>query len=244
MFSANGVRKTVVMLWQIYAIILINDLPVIIKDGNSVENFCYIDDIIEEFKNILNGHTTANQTFYKVNKTYDRTIGSLVSLLNSFKDSRVNLAVPDMSDDFTKKLYSTYLTYLPVDKFRYNLKMNQDSRGSFTEFLKTGNKGQISVNTIKPHIIKGNHWHISKNEKFLVVSGKDVIRLKLIDSNDIIEYYVSGDKLEVVDIPIGYIHNIENIGNGDMITIMWTDESYNPDKLDTYIADIRVNNFI
>ena len=125
-----------------------------------------------------------------------------------------------MSDEFTKKLYSTYLSYLPVDKFGYELKMNVDNRGFFTEFIRTPDRGQVSVNISKPGIIKGNHWHQTKVEKFLVVSGKGVIRLRRIDSDKVIEYHVSGDKMEVVDIPPGYTHNIENLGDKDMVTIM------------------------
>ena len=119
-----------------------------------------------------------------------------------------------------KKLYSTYLSYLPKDKFSYPLKMNTDQRGSFTEFLKTEEYGQVSVNVSKPGITKGQHWHHSKNEKFLVVSGKGLIQFRDIYSDEIIEYYVSGDKLEVIDIPTGYTHNIINIGESDMVTIL------------------------
>jgi len=125
-----------------------------------------------------------------------------------------------MSDKFTKKLYSTYLSYLPEDQFSYDLKMNVDQRGSFTEFLKTHDRGQVSVN-ISNLESQGNHWHHTKNEKFLVVSGKGVIRFRKIDSDQVIEYFVSGDKMEVIDIPTGYTHNIENLGETDMVTIMW-----------------------
>jgi len=117
-------------------------------------------------------------------------------------------------------------------------KMNVDNRGSFTEFLKTPDRGQVSVNISKPGITKGNHWHHSKNEKFLVVSGTGVIRFRKVGSDETIEYYVSGDKLEVVDIPTGYIHNIENLGDTDMVTIMWANESFNPDKPDTYYLEV------
>ena len=137
-----------------------------------------------------------------------------------------------------KKLYSTYLSYLPKDKFSYPLKMNTDQCGSFTEFLMTEEYGQVSVNGSKPGITRGQHWHHSKNEKFLVVSGKGLIQFRDIYSDEIIEYYVSGDKLEVIDIPTGYTHNIINIGESDMVTIMWANEKFNPEHPDTYYEEV------
>ena len=142
------------------------------------------------------------------------------------------------ADSLEKKLYSTYLSYLPKDQFSYSLKMNIDQRGSFTEFLKTNEFGQVSVNISKPGITKGQHWHHSKNEKFLVVSGQGLIQFRDIYSDEIIEYHVSGDKLEVIDIPTGYTHNIINIGKTDMVTIMWANEAFNPEHPDTYFEEV------
>ena len=146
--------------------------------------------------------------------------------------------MPDLSDAFTKKLYSTYLSYLPEGQFSYPLKMNVDARGSFTEFLKSPDRGQVSVNISKPGIIKGQHWHHTKNEKFLVVAGKGVIRFRRIDDNQVLEYFVSGDKLEVVDIPVGYTHNIENLGETNMVTVMWCNELFDKDRPDTYFLEV------
>ena len=147
--------------------------------------------------------------------------------------------VPDMTDgSFSKKLYSTYLSYLPTDSFAYPLNMHKDERGSFTEIVKTSDRGQVSVNISKPGIIKGQHWHHTKNEKFLVVSGKGVIRFRKIGEEKVYEYFVSGEKLEVVDIPTGYTHNIENIGDTDMVTIMWCNECFDPDRPDTYFEKV------
>ena len=147
--------------------------------------------------------------------------------------------IPNMGDCLTKKLYSTYLSYLPKDKFSYFLKMNVDNRGSFTEFLKTSDRGQVSVNISKPGITKGNHWHHTKNEKFLVVSGKGVIKFRKVDNDEIIEYHVSGEKLEVVDIPTGYTHNIINLSETeDMVTVMWVNEIFNPNIPDTYFLEV------
>ena len=143
-------------------------------------------------------------------------------------------------DGFCKKLYSTYLSYLPEEEFKYPLRMNVDDRGSFTEIIRTLDRGQFSVNISKPGIEKGNHWHNTKNEKFVVVSGNALIQFRKPDSENIISYHVSGQKLEVVDIPVGYTHNIINEGEGDLITFMWCNECFNPDKPDTHF--LKVNN--
>lgn len=215
-----------------------HDLPITVNDPNAVMRLVYIDDVVDELINALNGKENRVGNFCEVPIVHTIKLGKIADLLYSFKKSREERSIPDMSDVFTKKLYSTYLSYLPEDQFSYELKMNMDNRGSFTEFIKTPERGQVSVNISKPGIIKGNHWHHSKNEKFLVVSGKGVIRFRKVDSDDIIEYYVSGDKLEVVDIPPGYTHNIENLGDTDMVTIMWANECFDPEKPDTYYLEV------
>ncbi|WNF37349.1 capsular polysaccharide biosynthesis protein CapF [Bacillaceae bacterium IKA-2] len=215
-----------------------HDLPITVKDPSAVMNLVYIDDVVEELINALNGHENLVGGFCEVPVVHTITLGEIVDLIYSFKKSRAERSIPDMSNPFTKKLHSTYLSYLPEDQFSYDLKMNIDQRGSFTEFIKTPDRGQVSVNVSKPGITKGNHWHHTKNEKFLVVSGKGVIRFRKIDSNVVIEYFVSGDKLEVVDIPTGYTHNIENLGDADMVTIMWANEHFDPVKPDTYYLEV------
>ncbi|MDD4546888.1 MAG: glucose-6-phosphate isomerase family protein, partial [Oscillospiraceae bacterium] len=162
----------------------------------------------------------------------------IVDLIYSFKSSRDELCIPNMAEEFTKKLYSTYLSYLPKDKFSYPLKTNTDERGSFTEIIRTPDRGQFSVNISKPGITKGNHWHHTKNEKFVVVAGKGVIRFRKVNSDEVIEYFVDGDKTEVVDIPPGYTHNIENLGDTDLITFIWANEPFNPQKPDTYFERV------
>ena len=165
---------------------------------------------------------------------HEITLGEIVDLLYSFKESRTTLVVPGMPENsFAKKLYSTYLSYLPKDSFSYPLEMHKDDRGSFTEILRSDNVGQVSINISKPGIEKGNHWHHTKNEKFVVVSGKGVIRFRKYGSDEVIEYKVSGDELQVVDIPTGYTHSIINEGETDMVTLMWCNECFNPDKPDT-----------
>ena len=217
-----------------------NGKDIQINDPNVELPLCYIDDVVNEFINALEGHPTAcKEGIYEVYPVHYIKLGELADIIKSFKESRGTLNVPDMKEgSLEKKLYSTYLSYLPKDKFSYPLKMNTDQRGSFTEFLKTEEYGQVSVNVSKPGITKGQHWHHSKNEKFLVVSGKGLIQFRDIYSDEIIEYYVSGDKLEVIDIPTGYTHNIINIGESDMVTIMWANEKFDPKHPDTYYEEV------
>lgn len=215
-----------------------HDLPIQVNDPSVVMNLVYIDDVVNELINALEGNENTVDIFCEVPIVHTITLGEIVDLIYSFKKSREDRSVPNMSDAFTKKLYSTYLSYLPENQFSYDLKMNVDQRGSFTEFIKTPDRGQVSVNISKPGITKGNHWHHTKNEKFLVVSGKGVIRFRKIDSDEVLEYFVSGDKMEVVDIPTGYTHNIENLGETDMVTIMWANESFDPEKPDTYYLEV------
>jgi len=214
------------------------DIPVTVNDSGLAMNLIYIDDVVEEMTQVLKGSGNTTGAFGKVPIVYTMTLGQIVELIHTFKASRNERSIPDMSNGFTRKLYATYLSYLPEDGFAYPLKMNTDNRGSFTEFIRTGNRGQVSVNIIKPHITKGDHWHHTKNEKFLVVSGKGKIRLRKIDSDKVIEYHVSGEKLEAVDIPPGYTHNIENTGDIDMVTVMWANELFNPDRPDTYYLKV------
>mgnify|MGYP002513258146 CR=1 FL=1 len=173
-------------------------------------------------------------------KSRQAAIAEKAALLDSFKAQPQTLVIPEIPhNSFAKKLYSTYLSYLPAEKVSFSLKMNCDDRGSFTEIIRTLDRGQFSVNVSKPGITKGNHWHHTKNEKFLVVSGRGVIRFRRIDDNEVIEYFVSGEKLEVVDIPTGYTHNIINVGETDMVTLMWCNECFNPDKPDTIFEPVN-----
>lgn len=215
-----------------------HDLPIQVNDPNVMMTLVYIDDVVDELISALAGNPMREGKYCKVQVEYKISLGEIVELIYSFRESRRNLQVPNMGDAFTKKLYATYLSYLPENNFSYPLKMNVDQRGSFTEFLKSPDRGQVSVNISKPGITKGNHWHHTKNEKFLVVSGKGVIRFRKIDEKEIHEYYVSGDQLEVVDIPVGYTHNIENLGDTDMVTIMWANEVFDPEKPDTFFLEV------
>lgn len=214
------------------------DIDIQINDPETEINLCYIDDVIKEFIRALSGSPITAGEYCTVPVSYKVKLGELASIIKGFKDSRKNLSIPDMSDPLIKKLYSTYLSFLPEDDFSYDLKMNCDNRGSFTEFIRTSERGQVSVNISKPGISKGNHWHHTKNEKFLVVSGEGVIRFRKIGSDDIIEYKVSGSKLQVVDIPTGYTHSIVNTGECDMVTVMWVNECFDPENPDTYYMEV------
>ncbi|MDC3423482.1 capsular polysaccharide biosynthesis protein CapF [Aquibacillus sp. 3ASR75-11] len=214
------------------------DLDIQINNPDLELKLCYIDDVLEEFLSALEGKPTVHEDFCIVPITHNIKLGDLAELIKSFKESRTNLSILNMEDELTKKLYSTYLSFLPEDQFSYDLKMNCDHRGSFTEFMRTPERGQVSVNVSKPGITKGNHWHHTKNEKFLVVSGEGLIRFRKIDSEEIIEYRVSGEKLQVVDIPTGYTHSIVNVGESDLVTVMWANECFDPEKPDTYFVEV------
>lgn len=214
------------------------DEEITINDPSSEMDLCYIDDVVKELMRCLYGNPTMDGKYCTVARQDRITVGKLAETIHSFKDSRKDLSVAQLDDPLVKNLYSTYLSFLPEDNFSYLLKMNIDERGSFTEFIKTKDRGQVSVNISKPGITKGNHWHHTKNEKFLVVSGAGVIRFRKVDSEKVIEYHVSGEKLEVVDIPVGYTHNIENVGDTDMITIMWANEPFDPENPDTYYVEV------
>ncbi|WP_342513177.1 capsular polysaccharide biosynthesis protein CapF [Sporosarcina sp. FSL K6-1522] len=214
------------------------DLDIQVNNPDAELTLCYIDDVMEEFVNALKGSPTKFDNYCFVQTTHSIKLGELAELIKSFKESRSTLSVLDMEDALTKKLYSTYLSFLPEDQFSYDLKMNKDHRGSFTEFIRTPERGQVSVNISKPGITKGNHWHHTKNEKFLVVSGEGLIRFRKIDSDEIIEYRVNGEKLEAVDIPTGYTHSIVNVGATDLVTVMWVNECFDPEKPDTIFLEV------
>jgi len=217
-----------------------HNLPITVNDRSHMMTLVYIDDVVEEIIMAISGCANRQDNYCKVPTEHKITLGEIVDLLYSFKKSRINKSIPDMTEDsFSKKLYSTYLSYLDPDDFSYKLHMNVDTRGSFTEILRSANAGQVSVNISKPGITKGQHWHNTKNEKFVVVSGKGLIQLRKIGSDDIIEYYVSGDEITVVDMIPGYTHNIINLSEtDDLVTVMWCNECFNPEKPDTFFEEV------
>lgn len=212
------------------------DLPIEIHDKNAEITFVYIDDIVNGFISCMNADSS--KEILHIKPTYTVTVGEVANLLYKFKESRKTLSLPNLEEGFEKKLYSTYLSYLPEDQFSYVLNSHKDPRGSFTEFIRTENKGQVSINIQHPGIIKGNHYHHTKNEKFIVVQGEGIIRFRKLGEETIIEYPVSANKLEVVDIPVGYTHDIINTGTTDMVTIMWANEAFDPEKPDTFYEEV------
>ncbi len=223
------------------------EIPISIHNPETRLELVYIDDVVEEFIRCMEEAIPATGEKKPADKTWQEcgvpvwhsiTLQELADKLQFFHESRKTLEVPNMSDELEKKLYSTYLSYLPEDGFSYPLKMNVDERGSFTEILRTADRGQVSVNIARPGITKGNHWHHTKNEKFLVVKGEGLIQFRKIGTEKIIEYRVSGEKLEVVDIPTGYTHNIINVGTEDLVTVMWANEAFDPEKPDTWYEKV------
>ena len=216
-----------------------NGLPLSVRDPEYRLPLVYIDDVVASFVAALDGSCTREGDYCVVPVVHETTLGHLAETIEGFARNRETLDVPDQTPgSLEQKLYSTWLSYLPADRFSYPLNMHCDNRGSFTEFLHTPAHGQVSINISRPGIVKGNHWHHSKNEKFLVVQGTGVIRFRALDSTEVIEYHVSGDKLEVVDIPTGYTHNIENVGEDDMVTVMWANEVFDPDHPDTFFLPV------
>jgi UDP-2-acetamido-2,6-beta-L-arabino-hexul-4-ose reductase len=217
-----------------------HDLPIKINDPESVLTLIYIDDLVNAFMEIVKNISSHKgyELIDQLSSLYTISLKQLSTLLYSFRKTREDNSVPDLSNPLIKNLYATYLSYLPEDAFSYSLKMKTDNRGSFTEFLRTTDRGQVSVNISRPGIVKGNHWHHTKHEKFLVISGKGIIRFRKIGTKEIMEYPVNGEKLEVVEIPPGYSHNIENLSAVDMVTIMWASEPYDPEKPDTFFENV------
>lgn len=224
-----------------------HNLPIQISDEAIALELLYIDDLVSEMLEALLGcETRGDDGFCHAGPTDRVTLGEIVSLLNSFKSARETLDVPDVTEGcFSKKLYSTFLSYLDPEDFSYPLKMNIDNRGSFTEILRTADRGQVSVNISKPGITKGQHWHHTKWEKFCVVSGEALIQLRKVGLDDdgarypVIEYRVSGDNIEVVEMIPGYTHNIINLSDSrDLVTIMWANEAFDPERPDTFGLEV------
>ena len=215
-------------------------LPIRVNDPSVVMHLVYIDDVVDELIGALSGDEHRAGAFCEVPVVHEITLGGIVDLLYSFRDMQQDLEVPDLGDAFTKKLYSTYLSYLPKERFCYPLKMNVDNRGSFTEIIRTPDRGQFSVNISKPGITKGEHWHHTKNEKFVVVSGHGLVQLRKIGTDEVINFEVCGEKMEVVEMIPGYTHNIINLSDTeDLVTFMWANEAFNPERPDTYFEPVE-----
>ena len=215
-----------------------NGLPLVIHDASRLMELVHVDDVMTSFLETLKASEKEEGVYQEVPVTYRKTVGEVATIIQDFGVCRQSLHMPDQEDGFLRKLYSTYLSYLPLEGLSYPLCMHEDARGSFTEFMRTEGQGQFSVNISHPHIVKGNHWHHTKHEKFLVVSGEGVIRLRKLGAEDVTSYWVSGRKLEVIEIPPGCTHNIENIGEQDMVTLMWANEPFEPEQPDTWPMEV------
>ncbi len=230
-----------------------NDLPITVNDRSTLLELLYIDDVVYEMLDALEGKehhcefsgidTVLNENgrYCACPVTHKVTLGQIADLLDNFKDQPQSLVMPPIPDDsFEKKLYSTYLSYLPQEKVSFPLKMNKDSRGSFTELLKTENCGQFSVNISNPGITKGEHWHNTKWEFFIVVSGHGLIRQRRVGSDEILDFEVSGDEITAVHMLPGYTHNIINLSQTEpLVTVMWANERFDPDRPDTYFEPVQ-----
>lgn len=211
------------------------DLPITISDPSSEIDLVYIDDVGHAFIDVLDDQSPVSTGRYCVVEPKCRIkLGELAAMLREFRDSRLNLVLPDMSDRFTRALYATYLSYLPPSSFAYATSQKSDNRGELAELLKSPHIGQLFVSRTRPGISRGHHYHDTKVEKFVVVEGDAVIRFRHILGGDIIEYPVSGREFRVIDIPPGYTHAIDNIGQRDLIVLFWANEIFDPDIPDTY----------
>ena len=229
-----------------------NDLAITVNDPSVELELLYIDDLVEEMLDALEGREhrcefdgirtvlCENGTYCAAPVTHRVTLGEIVALLESFRDQPKSLMMPEIPENsFPKKLYSTYLSYLPKEKAIFPLKMNVDDRGSFTELLKTANCGQFSVNISKPGITKGQHWHNTKWEFFIVVSGHGRIEQRRVGSDEVLRFDVSGDKIEAIHMLPGYTHNIINLSDtDDLVTLMWANESFDPTHPDTFFEKV------
>ena len=214
-----------------------NDLDITVSDRAVKLSLVYIDDVVNTFSKHLT-EKIDDKEYYSIPTIYERTLGEILELLYSFKNNRNNLIINKVGTGFERALYSTYLSYLPKDKFSYELTEHKDNRGAFVEIIKTLDSGQFSISTSKPGITRGNHYHNTKNEKFLVIKGEAIIRFRHIYSDEVIEYPVSDKKLEVVDIPVGYTHNITNTGDSEMILVIWANELFDKKNPDTYFLEV------
>lgn len=230
-----------------------NDLPIQVNNPATELELLYIDDLVDEMIAALKGEEhhcefdgvdtvlKADGRYCAVPVSHKATLGEIVGLLHRFHEQPQTLVVPEIPENsFAKKLYSTYLSYLPKDKVKFPLKMNVDSRGSFTELLKTCNCGQVSINISKPGITKGQHWHNSKWEFFIVVSGHGLIQERKIGTDEVLNFEVSGDNIEAIHMLPGYTHNIINLSETEnLVTVMWANEAFDPNRPDTYFEPVE-----
>ena len=215
-----------------------HELPIEINDENYKMNLVYIDDVVNHFVRHLDENGKSGVNYGEISPVYNKSLGEIRDLLYKFKESRENLLMPKVGRGFERALYATYLSFLPTDQFSYELKGYEDERGTFYEFVKTIDSGQFSISTTAPGITRGNHYHNTKNEKFLVIKGEASIKHRQIHGNKIIEYKVSDKKMEVVEMIPGYTHDITNIGDSEMVLLLWANETFDRENPDTYFLKV------
>lgn len=216
-----------------------NELEIKITDPSIELNLAYIDDVVDSMvSKLLSDDNNEESNYVTVPVTYTKKLGEIATLIQSFKQIRESLILPDYKDLFVKKLYTTYLSYLHENDFSYDLIKHEDNRGWLSELIKSDYMGQMFVSKTKPGVTRGNHYHHTKVEKFIVISGEAMIRFRHIEKSKVIEYRIEGNEARVVDIPPGYTHSIENIGTNEMITLFWVNEQFNEKKPDTYMNEV------
>lgn len=215
------------------------NIETVIDDKNKRLSLVYIDDVVKEFVLALKGHGNKVGRFYEVPVEHHVSLGKVQELIESFNSIKETLMLPNTHNYFEKTLYATFLSYLPKERMSYFLKQNVDNRGAFIEVLKSLNHGQVSLNIAHPGITKGNHWHATKNEKFVVLKGHCLIKMRKVDEKEVITFDVDGDQLQVVDILPGYTHSITNIGEEDSLTLMWASECFDPEHTDTIYLEVE-----
>lgn len=218
-----------------------HNLDITINDEEKVLSLVYIDDVIYEFLNVLCGNIPSckKDGICYISPVYEKNLGYIAKLIKSFKESMESIWVPETGDEFIKKLFSTYLSYVELDDMVFTPKMNIDERGSFTELIRTKKDGQVSVSVSKKGVIRGNHYHHTKMEKFIVVRGKAKITFQHVITGEKKEYLVDDSEFKIVNIPVGYSHKIENIGEDGMILLIWCNELFDKDKPDTYYKEVQ-----
>jgi UDP-2-acetamido-2,6-beta-L-arabino-hexul-4-ose reductase len=215
-------------------------LDIIISNPANIIELVYIDDVVKEFVSILHGKATPSaDACLSVVPTYTSTLGELAERIYQLRDVRTSLLLPDLSDNFTRCLYATYLSYLDTKDFSYQLDIKMDNRGRLAELIKSEHFGQIFVSRSHARIIRGNHYHNTKIEKFCVLQGQAVIRFRHIFSNEVISYPISGEDFTVVDIPPGYTHSIENLSDEEMVVLFWANQIFDPEKSDTFYCEVE-----
>ena len=214
-----------------------NDLPIAVSDPARELDLSYVDDVVAAFLAEIDGRETAGETGADI-QSYRIQLGDLAGRIQAFHEMRTTLTLPDFAEWFNRALYATYLSYVPPEARQHNLEIKSDARGSLAEFIKQKHFGQVFVSRTNPGITRGNHYHHTKTEKFFVVEGDGLIRMRAVGGGSVQEYSVTGSAYQVIDIPTGFTHSITNVGLGEMVTLFWSSEMFDPNRPDTYYLPV------